>query len=114
MKILHGLDDFGWLSRACVAHELPSECTTIRSFSRLGMLFEASELERLTFGLDIFYSDIQASEQCTYLKELSLLICIYLVLSNYNITKKYLLCVSEQNRTSAQLWASLVHFKSRL
>jgi len=45
--------------------------------------------------------------------DLSLLLC-YLFLSNYYLYKKNSICLSEQNGCSAQLWASLVHYKSRL
>lgn len=45
--------------------------------------------------------------------DLSLLLC-YFFLSNYDLHTKYSTCLSEQNGCSAQLWASLVHYKSRL
>lgn len=45
--------------------------------------------------------------------DLSLLLC-YLFLFNYVLCKKNSICLSEQNGSSAQLWASLVHYKSRL
>lgn len=45
--------------------------------------------------------------------DLSLLLCS-LFLSNYDLHKKHSICWSEQNGCSAQLWASLVHYKSRL
>lgn len=37
-----------------------------------------------------------------------------LFLSNYPVIKKSLLCSSETKQNSAHIWASLVHFKSRL
>lgn len=36
-----------------------------------------------------------------------------LFLSNYPQHTQYLICMSEPNQSSAQMWASLVHFKSR-
>jgi hypothetical protein len=45
--------------------------------------------------------------------DLSLFLC-YLFFSNYYLYKKISNCLSEQNGCSAQLWASLVHYKSRL
>ena len=45
--------------------------------------------------------------------DLSLSLC-YLFLSNYVFYKKNSICLSEQNGSSAQLWASLAHYKSRL
>lgn len=45
--------------------------------------------------------------------DLSLPLCS-LFLSNYDFYKKYSICLSEQSGCSAQLWASLVHYKSRL
>lgn len=38
---------------------------------------------------------------------------IPLFLSNYPQHTQYLICMSEPNQSSAQMWASLVHFKSR-
>ncbi len=45
--------------------------------------------------------------------DLSLFLC-YLFLSNYVLYKKNSICLSEQNGSGAQLWASLAHYKSRL
>lgn len=49
-----------------------------------------------------------------YFLDLSLFFYLSLLLSNYSPLSKNLICVSAQNGSSAQLWASLVHFKSRL
>src|SRR5690606_39142727 len=104
-------DNFAWLSSTYVE---PERSTGFSYLSYIYVLSEKPQRRCLETMIDSCYLDIQALDQCAYLKELSLLICIYLILSNYNITKKYLLCVSAQNRNSAQMWASLVHFKSRL
>lgn len=45
--------------------------------------------------------------------DLSLNLC-YSFLSNYDLYIKNSICLSEQNGCGAQLWASLVHYKSRL
>ena len=75
MRILHS-DDFAWLSRTYIEPERSTESMSFSYFSCCDVLFEKPQRRCLRDIIDSLYLDIQALDQCAYLKELSLLICM--------------------------------------